>query len=201
MNLTIHIALLLGSVREGRKTDRVARYLLEQLQQTGRVNATLLDLQAEPLPMFASRWKEQPNADPNLKKYSDALHTADGIVLISPEYHGSYTGVLKNAVDHFWDEFKRKPMGVVSTGAGKMGGINGSTEMQNLILSLGAFPMPYKLLVPFVKEAFDEEATPLRDDMGPAVEKFVNEFVWFTRALTVAKLEKVVQNSQSVQSS
>jgi NAD(P)H-dependent FMN reductase len=64
----------------------------------------------------------------------EKLDQADASVFLSPEYHGSYSGALKNAVDYFSTEFRRKPIGVVAVGAGRMGGINASTEMQQLVL-------------------------------------------------------------------
>jgi len=118
---------------------------------------------------------------------SQSLKQADALLFVSPEYHGSYTGVLKNAVDHYREEFARKVIGVVCTGSGKFGGINASTQLQQLILSLGAFPMPRKLIVPFIQEAFDEDIQPLSLRLEKECKGFVEEFLWFSRAITKAK--------------
>ncbi|MDX1908536.1 MAG: NAD(P)H-dependent oxidoreductase [Bacteroidia bacterium] len=181
------IAMILGSVREGRKTDRLAYYLLERLEAEPGIEPVMLDLKEQVLPFYAHRWREQDPQDPTLAAVGAELARADAMILISPEYHGSYTGVLKNALDHYWDEFKRKPIGVVATASGRMGGINASTEMQQLVLSLGGFPMPYKLIVPFIADAFTPERQPAQPAVQTAVDTFVREFVWFARALTYAK--------------
>jgi NAD(P)H-dependent FMN reductase len=112
------------------------------------------------------------------------------MILVSPEYHGSFSGVLKNALDFYWAEFKKKPIGVVTTGSGKMGGINASTQMQHVILSLGAYPLPTKLLIPEIQHAFNDQYEPLREDIIKNSDRFLNEFTWFANAIVVAKAEQ-----------
>ncbi len=179
----LHILILLGSIRNGRYTDKVARYLFELLSQREGVIPQIWDLAEDPLPLLAHQWKKEKEPSPVFQQKSQLLQQANGVILCSPEYHGSYSGVLKNALDHFWKEFERKPMGVVSTGSGPMGGINGSTEMQLLILSLGGYPMPRKLLTPYVQKLFDENNTPLESSFIESAKKFVDEYLWFVGAL------------------
>ncbi|MEZ4772996.1 MAG: NAD(P)H-dependent oxidoreductase [Bacteroidia bacterium] len=181
------VSIILGSVREGRKTHRVAHHLVKLLDAQPGVETLLMDLESYDLPLLKDRWEEQVPVNPVLAEFSARLKSSDALIFVSPEYHGSYTGVLKNAVDHFWTEFSRKPIGVVATGAGKFGGINASTEMQLLILSLGAFPMPYKLLVPNVNKIFASDDMPLDEQFEKSVDKFVSEFLWFAGALAKAK--------------
>lgn len=188
----MNIVLILGSVREGRKTDRVALHLKALLEAQEGTTVTLLDLAEFRLPVFSSRWAKESEPDPAIVAFSNELSQADAMVLISPEYHGSYTGVLKNALDHYWGEFKRKPIGVVTTGSGKFGGINASSEMQQLVLSLGAFPMPTKLLVPFIQDAFTETGEPSDERVKLDCLKFVEEFIWFSQAISSAKAERPV---------
>lgn len=179
--------LLLGSIREGRKSDRVAAYLLKRLTEMPGVTPSLVDLLEVEVPMFDSRWQKVADPDPVLVSLGAELAAADGMIFISPEYHGSYTGVLKNCVDHYWKEFARKPIGVVSTGSGRMAGINGSIQMQHLVLSLGAYAMPFKFLVPYVHETFNEQGKILDEKVAEGAEKFLKEYVWFTKAIVAAK--------------
>lgn len=181
------VAIIIGSVREGRKTHHVAEYLASQMVGQGIWEVDMLDLEDHDLPVLKDRWKDQDPRDASLEEFSRRLTRAEAMIFVSPEYHGSYTGVLKNAVDHFWAEFKRKPIGVVATGSGRFGGLNASTEMQQLILSLGAYPMPRKLLVPFVRRAFDADNQPLEERLAQDVENFLEEFTWFSQALISAR--------------
>ena len=183
----MHVVILLGSVRKGRKSDRVARYLEDRLTAYPGISVTLLDLLTLDLPIYADRWQRQDDPAPDLVRMGAALAQADALIFVSPEYHGSYTGALKNAVDHYWKEFHRKPIGVVTTGSGRMGGINASIQMQQLVLSLGAYPLPLKLLVPFVDEAFGPDDQPTDPKLITQADRFLEEFCWFGQALVAAR--------------
>lgn len=180
------IAILLGSVRTGRHTHKIAYYVQRKLTENGH-EAIMIDLASNPVPLMHERYGRI--FSPEIAFVGDTLKGADAIILVSPEYHGSYTGVIKNAMDYYWTEFSRKPMGVVTTGSGKMGGINASTQLQHVILSLGAFAMPVKLLIPEIQHAFDDEMQPLREDVVNNTERFLNEFLWFANAIVSAKAE------------
>jgi azobenzene reductase len=178
------IAILLGSVRTGRQTHKIAYYLENKLNELG-VQAQLLDLATDPVPLMDERYSKV--SSPEIASLGNSLKEADAILLVSPEYHGSFTGVLKNALDYYWAEFARKPIGVVTTGSGKLGGINASTQLQHVILSLGAYPLPFKLLIPEIQHAFDAQMQPIREDVVRNTNKFLNEFVWFANAIVDAK--------------
>lgn len=183
------IAIILGSVRAGRKTGKVAHYLHHKLADIAEISPLLMDLRERNLPLLTDRWEKQPMPSDTLAQFSQELKGADAMIFVTPEYHGSYSGVLKNAVDHFWKEFHRKPIGVVCTGSGKFGGINASMELQHLILSLGAYPMPMKLLVPHVGAAFEEDLIPRDESFKKSAQIFLDEFLWFCRAIVNAKLQ------------
>ncbi|GAB4403078.1 MAG: FMN-dependent NADPH-azoreductase [Bacteroidia bacterium] len=183
----MNVVILLGSIRTGRASQRVAYYLRDRLLAETDIHVHLLDLAEQPLPLFQERWQKMDHSPQELVAYGHHLAQADAMLFVSPEYHGSYTGVLKNAIDHYWEEFRLKPIGVVATGSGRMGGINASTEMQQLVLSLGAFPLPQKLVVPYVREAFDADNQPHDAALGKQADRFLQEFLWFSRAITYAR--------------
>lgn len=118
---------------------------------------------------------------------SEQLQQADALLLVTPEYHGSFSGVLKNALDYFWAEFTKKPTGVVAISAGKLGGINAATQLQHVVLSLGAFALPTKWLVPEVQLAFDDAFQRLQAQVERTATAFLDDFLWFAQALQRAK--------------
>lgn len=183
------IAILLGSVRSGRKTHNIAYYVEKKLKERG-FETHMLDLGTQPLPLMDERYGRTNAPSAEIAEMGLHLKEADGMLLVSPEYHGSFTGVLKNALDYYWVEFARKPIGVITTGSGKMGGINASTQLQHVVLSLGAYALPYKLLVPEIQHAFDDQQQPLREDVVKNTDRFLNEFTWFTNAIVQAKNTK-----------
>lgn len=184
----IKIAVISGSVREGRLSHHLADKLVQVLNQAG-TEAELIDLRAYPLPLLEYTFPKQPQPDSAMLQLQQRLEACDALVLLSPEYHGSYTGALKNALDYFQKEFYRKPIGVATTSTGKFGGINASTQLQHLILSLGAFPMPHKLIVPGIHQYFDAGGQMLDPAIEGILQKFAMEFTWFARTLVQGKLQ------------
>lgn len=182
------IAILLGSVRTGRQTHKIAYYVEQQLAARNH-EVLMLDLGLHPIPLMDERYNRTEQPVPEIIDMGEKLKAADAILMVSPEYHGSFTGVLKNALDYYWAEFKHKPMGVIATGSGRMGGINASTQMQHVILSLGAYPVPYKLLVPQIQHAFDEQMQPVNAELVKGTERFLDEFLWFANAIVQAKAQ------------
>jgi len=183
------VTILSGSIREGRQSHRAAYYVAKSLDERG-IDTDLIDLAKIPLPIYGGADENDPQLKKNIEGISGRLKSADAIIFVTPEYHGSLSGVLKNALDYYWDEFQKKPVGVVAASAGRMAGINASTQLQHIILSLGAFPMPLKLLVPEIQNAFDDEFLPQNEKIITSTEKFLDEFLWFSDALIRKKNQK-----------
>jgi azobenzene reductase len=179
-------AIILGSIRIGRQSHRIAYYLEQKIRNKG-IDVTMIDLAEHPLPMMEEDNGRLRSPADDVSIIGAQLKEADAVILVSPEYHGSFSGVLKNALDFYWAEFKKKPIGVVTTGSGRMGGINASTQMQHVVLSLGAFPLPTKLLIPEIQHAFNEQNEPLREDIVRNTERFLSDFHWLANAIFNAK--------------
>jgi len=182
----MHIVLIVGSIRQGRQSHHVAYYLAQELRQR-KQQVAVVDLALTPLPMMEERAGMLTPPLAVVQNLSHQLHQADAFVLVTPEYHGSFSGVLKNALDYFWAEFAQKPIGVAAASAGKLGGINASTQLQHVILSLRAFTLPTKLLVSEVQTAFDATHQPLREEVKQAAATFLDDYLWFAQALVQAK--------------
>lgn len=177
------ITILYGAIREGRLSIRAAVALKNALEQSGKATVTFIDIKDYALPVMEARLKDMPNPPANLLEISNALETADGIIFVTPEYNNSYSGALKNAIDYFTKEWAKKPIGIACGSNGKQGGINASNLLQLLVLALGAFPMPYKLLVPELHLSLDEEGVPQNEMMAKNLQRFVDEYLWFVGAI------------------
>ena len=183
------IIIIIGTARIGRQSQKAGQYLQSEFEKSG-VEAEIIDLAVSPLPIMEERITRNPNVPPIAKEISEKLRRADAIVLVSPEYHGSFSGVLKNALDYFGPEFAKKAIGVVTASAGKMGGINASVQLQHVILSMGAYPLPQKLIVPDIQSAFDEQLRPTSEILSKQVAKFIEEFTWFAKTIWAGKQTK-----------
>ncbi len=185
------ITILYGAIREGRLSIRAARAVEKALNASGMAVVTLIDIRQYNIPVMTARLKDDAHPAAGILEISKALESADGIVFVSPEYNNSYSGALKNVVDYFTWEWSKKPIGVVTASNGRQGGINASTLIQLLILALNAYPMPYKLLVPEIQNALDEDGNPLHEIMQKNLEHFVTEFLWFTDAISTKNKQAI----------
>lgn len=180
------VAILIGSIRKGRQSQKAA-YLIEKKLEARGVEVDIIDLAENTLPMLEERADRDPQVSPDVIAVGKRLAVADSVILLSPEYHGSYTGVLKNALDYYRAEFQKKPIGVIAVSSGKMAGINASVQMQHLVLSMGAYALPQKFLVPDITNTIDEHGHTEVAALQAQADKFAEEFLWLTQAIVSAK--------------
>lgn len=183
----LNIAIVVGSVRTGRHSHKAAYFLEKKLNERKDVSVKVIDLIKYEIPILEERLGRTDNPPAAVKEAAKILDESDAIILVSPEYLGGISGVLKNFLDYYLTEISGKPIGVVTASGGKLGGINASHEMQKLILAIGSYPMPKKFLVPFVHEAFDEDYNVLNDEVAKGAEVFTNEFLWFAHTIAHGK--------------
>ena len=170
--------IIIGSVRNERRSHLLANFIQQQLSAKG-TETDIIDLSRTPLPVYGMDGPDTAHIAPIGRK----LEQSDALILVTPEYHGSFSGALKNMLDYYWAEFQKKPIGVATASSGKMGGINASSQLQHVILSLGAYALPLKLLVPEIHQAFDDTNSPVHESVTGNTEKFLNEFLWYTDAI------------------
>lgn len=133
------VIAIAGSNRKGSSSTGLAKYIVAALRRQG-VQADLFDLYQDPLPFFSP---DQLHDDhEGLHRLKRMTAAADGIVLASPEYHGSISGVLKNALDHLsQDYFNGKPVLSVTSSGGPVG-VSSLTQMQAIVRNLHGVNCP-----------------------------------------------------------
>ena len=186
--MSYKIVIVSGSARTGRQTPKAVNHLAKVLESNDQVeNVTILDILEYNFPIMEERRGRNPNPPARLDEFGDYLENADAIVFASPEYNGSFSGALKNTLDYFYKEYTKKPIGILMVSGGARGGINASHDLQKYILSLGAFPMPYKLLVANVTKIFDESENLTDDRTEASFQKFASELLWLTEGIKYMK--------------
>lgn len=150
------IAIISGSNRIGRQSHFIAQYVQKIFEEKGDT-VQMLDIKDYNFPVFVERLSRLEKEIPRLQEFSDHLKNCDALVIVTPEYNGGVAGTLKNTLDYFHPEYKRKPMAAVTVSNGSFGGINALHQLWHWMLYVGAIPSPTKLLVSFVNEAFDED--------------------------------------------
>jgi azobenzene reductase len=186
---TLNTVIISGSIRKGRQTHKVSIELHKRLIDAGYSNTQILDIATYNIPVAEERFGKLETPLTEINTTQKILDSADAMIFVSPEYHGSYSGALKNFLDYFWKEFLRKPIAVASVSTGRFGGINASTEMQQLVLSLGAYAMPQKLIVSTIHNSIDETGDVKDEFLDTNIKKFISEYTWFAEAIAEKKLK------------
>jgi azobenzene reductase len=182
------ITIVSGTVREGRKSHDVALYLNDLLRLKG-VDVTLVDLKVFNFPLLEYTFPNHPNPTTEMKELQQIFEVTDGFILVSPEYNGGPTAVLKNTLDYFKKEYSKKVMGVCTVSAGKLGGIRAACVLQQMVLSYGSYPIPQLLTVANVQSVFDEKGVLVDGAFEKSASNFLDSLLWLTEAV-IDKLTK-----------
>lgn len=188
------IAVIVGSTREGRVTDRLATWIAEEVKKSAEVE--IIDLKDYKLPFFeeAVSPRYNPNRAPEgvVKQWLDKLAQFDGYILVTPEYNRATSGVLKNALDFLDYQFEQKPVALV--GHGTTGGAQAVGNLRNALPGVGAVTIPQAIYFNHkVGEVISEDGE-LHEEIasnpyGPqtALKSQAEQLVWFANALKVAR--------------
>ena len=85
---------------------------------------------------------------------------ADAYVVVSGEYNHSVPPALANLLDHFLEEYFRKPSAIVSYSAGSFGGVRAAVVLRSMLAEMGMSSIPSTLPIPTVQSAFDDAGAP-----------------------------------------
>lgn len=176
------LVIINGSLRKGRNSIHVSRYL-EQLLKQQSYDVNLLDIKDFNFPVMEERMRFLEEVPPRMPLFSDLLNRADGLLIVSPEYNGSYSGALKNTLDYFKSEYERKSMGLVTVSTGKTGGINAMHHLQAWAIHVKGIVSPYKLLVDQVEEKFASDGVLTDKGFEKVAQKFLKEFIWLSERM------------------
>jgi NAD(P)H-dependent FMN reductase len=116
------ISVIVGSTREGRFSEKPAKWILQHLKKREGVDARLLDLRDFPMPFFdqpatPATPGRPPYKNEVVQRWTAAIAQSDGFVFVTPEYNYGPSAVLKNAIDWVYPEWNRKTAGFVSYGS------------------------------------------------------------------------------------
>ena len=188
------IAVIVGATREGRVTDKLAKWVAEEVQQVAE--AETLDLRDYPMPFFdetfSPRYNPERQPEPRVKKWLDKIAEFDGYVLVTPEYNRSTSAVLKNAIDYLDYQMESKPVALVAHGSA--GGGQAISNLRAAMPGVGAVTIPKALyFTDRVGDAIDEAGV-LKEELqdnpyGPQanLKAAIADLQWYADALKAAR--------------
>ncbi|MEA3200224.1 MAG: hypothetical protein QOE90_1652 [Thermoplasmata archaeon] len=182
------LPVLLGTVRHERKSEWVARYVVDRLNKRPGVRSHLVDPALLPFGNLDQREWEMAPRPPEVAAFVEAMGRADGFVAVVPEYNFGYPGTLKNLLDAVYDEWNRKPFALVGVG-GISGGLRAIDNLRQVISGLGAVVVPAHVPVTYVTRSFTPEGPIDAPEWDRRFGKMFEDLEWYAGALQRARLE------------
>jgi azobenzene reductase len=181
------IAIINGSRRKGRFSVHVSEYILKSLKKDVGIDVKMLDIKEYDFPVMEERMRFLDKIPPGMEDFSQTMKEADGLIFVTPEYNGSYSGALKNTLDYFKSEYDNKPMGLVTVSDGKMGGANAMHHLQAWAIHVKGIVSPHKLYVSNVGQKFNQNGELLDESFSSSVDRFLEKYLWLCRAISSYK--------------
>jgi NAD(P)H-dependent FMN reductase len=189
------ILIVLGSTRQNRQGETVARWISERANARADARFELIDLRDWPLPFLQN---PMPPAlgryDDTTQPWADKIGAADGFVFVTPEYNHGYPAVLKNALDHLYREWGYKPAAIVSYGVAG-GGVRAGEQLRQVLIELRMVPVRDQVGVSPNGQAFDERGRVRDERLERMAITMLDELVWWAATLRPARLLRSASSS------
>ena len=187
------ISVIVGSTRQGRFSEKPAKWILQHLKKRDGVDARLLDLRDFPMPFFdqpatPAMPGRPPYTNEVVQRWTAAIAQSDGFVFVTPEYNYGPSAVLKNAIDWVYPEWNRKAVGFVSYGSAM--GARSVQQLRETAIELQLAPIRSSVHIPVATlwahyQGGDVDAG-LAELEAPAG-ALIDDLLWWTAALKTAR--------------
>jgi NAD(P)H-dependent FMN reductase len=175
--VALFIPVLLGTPRQGRYSEYVARFVIDRVRKLRGVETELIDIRDVPL--------AADNAGEDLKNaaFSAAMMRADALVIVVPEYNHGYPGLLKHLLDTNLKEYIHKAVGICGVSAGGFGGARVIQNLLPVMRELGLVTIFWDGNFSNVQSLFDQAGNINDHSYEGRIDKFLAELVWMAKTL------------------
>ena len=148
---TVHVVAVCGSLRDESYTRLALQHALDAAESVG-ASTELIDLREYDLPVYDADGDDAGDA-PALRR---RIREADAVLLGTPMYHGSYSSVVKTALDYCgFDEFEKKTIGLLAVSGGGFP-IGALDHLRIVCRSLDAWVLPHQAAIPNAHSRFED---------------------------------------------
>src|ERR1043165_4308197 len=178
MNRPIFIPVILGTVRKGRASENVAKFVYEQLKKREGIETELIDIRELHFP--------GDDAGEQIKdtRFSATCERADGLVIVIPEYNRGYPGMLKHVLDSNLKEYIHKAVGICGVSAGGFGGTRVVENLLPVLRELGLVTIFWDGNFSGAQKLFDDNGKILDEAThAKRIDKNLGELFWMSRVL------------------
>lgn len=177
----LYIPILLGTLREGRQSEKAAKFMLDQAKKRG-LETEIIDVANLGLPLLDGK------VHPEVQEWSETMKRADGLIVVSPEYNHGYPSALKNALDYLYAEYAKKPIGICGVSMGPFGGARMVEQLRLVSIELHMVPIREAVYFPNIQTLFDAKGKIKDADIyEKSCDAFFGDLVWYAKLLKPAR--------------
>ena len=156
-----------GSTRTDSFNKKLVKIAASGAREEG-ADVTIIDLRDFQMPIYDEDLERQEGLPTSARKLKDLMLTHQGLLVSSPEYNSSISGVLKNTIDWVSRQsdgeiplacFKDKVAGLMSASPGGLGGLRGLVHVRAILENIGVLVIPNQVAISKAHEAFNLDGT------------------------------------------
>jgi FMN reductase len=173
-----------GTTREGSSSDTALRFALKAAERAGAETVVVPGVALD-FPMYAPEKKAR---SPESMEFLHLLRRSHGLIVASPGYHGSVSGLIKNALDYVEDMrddadvyFEGRAVGCVACAHGWQATGSTLAALRSIVHALRGWPTPIGVAINSSQKAFDGEGNCLDASVSKQLELMASQVVEFAR--------------------
>ncbi len=180
--MQLFIPVILGTAREGRRSENAARFVLEEVKKRAEVESELMDARDFRLPVT-----DNSEESDTAKRFEKIVSRADGFIIVSPEYNHGYPGELKMMLDMLYEQYARKPVAICGVSSGGMGGVRMVEQLRLVAIEFHMVPIQTAVYFSNIGKLFDGNGVITDLSYSQRVQKLLDELIWYGQALKAAR--------------
>jgi NAD(P)H-dependent FMN reductase len=173
----LFIPVILGTTRQGRASESVAKFVLAETAKREGVETELIDIRRIPLTT------EDAGEAIKDSQFAATMARADALIIVTPEYNHGYPGMLKHVLDTNLKEYIHKAVGICGVSAGGFGGTRVIENMLPVMRELGLVTIFWDGNFSGAHKLFDANGQLLDEAYIKRTDKFLKELIWMAKTL------------------
>ncbi|MCH8125722.1 NAD(P)H-dependent oxidoreductase [candidate division KSB1 bacterium] len=172
----IKIATILGTVRPGNYTGKALALVQDEIKKNKDIELDIIDPSKLNLALPG-----QSNNSFDSDRIREMILNATGIVISTPEYHGSFSATVKLIIENlgFPSSLATKPVALLGVAAGQIGAIKSLEQLRSVCSHVGAIVLPGPVSVANVRSVFDEDGNCLDEKIEKRVRSVATSLIDF----------------------
>ncbi len=172
----IKIATISGSAQKNNNTEKALALVHDELRQTGLVE--ILEIKPREL-RLSIPGMEVDGADH--EQLQTQIRAADGVILATPEYHGSFSSLMKLTIENlgYPSALKGKPVGLLGVAGGQIGAVKSLEHLRSVCSHVGALVLPGSISIHHIRAVFDENGKCRDEKAGASIRKVGSQMLQY----------------------